>query len=114
MDRKVDINVDNIIDKLLSVRSSKVPKQVNLLESEIKGLCHKSRDIFMQQPIFLELEAPLKICGTWNMIQETFMGSILTSFDYLTMASILPSQTICLWAIMWIGANTHWRWYAYC
>lgn len=53
MDRKVDINVDSIIDKLLAVRSSKVPKQVNLLESEIKGLCHKSRDIFMQQPIFL-------------------------------------------------------------
>jgi serine/threonine-protein phosphatase PP1 catalytic subunit len=41
-----------------------VPKQVNLLEGEIKGLCHKSKEIFMQQPIFLELEAPLKVCGT--------------------------------------------------
>jgi serine/threonine-protein phosphatase PP1 catalytic subunit len=55
--------VDNIIEKLLSVRNSKVPKQVNLLEGEIKGLCHKCKEIFMQQPIFLELEAPLKICG---------------------------------------------------
>lgn len=53
MERKIDINVDNIIDKLLSVKASKIPKQVNLLESEIKGLCHKSREIFMQQPIFL-------------------------------------------------------------
>lgn len=33
VERKVDINVDNIIDKLLSVRNSKVPKQVNLLEN---------------------------------------------------------------------------------
>lgn len=32
MERKVEINVDNIIEKLLSVRNSKVPKQVNLLE----------------------------------------------------------------------------------
>jgi hypothetical protein len=32
MERKIEINVDNIIEKLLSVRNSKVPKQVNLLE----------------------------------------------------------------------------------
>ena len=33
MERKIDINIDNIIDKLLSVRNSKTPKQVNLLEN---------------------------------------------------------------------------------
>lgn len=38
-------------------------KQVQLLETEIKMLCVKARDIFMQQPILLELEAPIKICG---------------------------------------------------
>lgn len=32
MERKVDINIDTIIDKLLSIRSAKIPKQVNLLE----------------------------------------------------------------------------------
>lgn len=53
MERKIEINVDNIIEKLLSVKNSKVPKQVNLLEGEIKGLCHKSKEIFMQQPILL-------------------------------------------------------------
>ena len=31
MDRKIEINVDSIIDKLLTVRNSKTPKQVNLL-----------------------------------------------------------------------------------
>lgn len=74
----MDINVDSIIEKLLSVKNSKVPKQVNLLENEIKGLCHKSRDIFMQQPIFLELESPLKICGTPLITQETSTGSTPT------------------------------------
>lgn len=33
VDRKVDINVDNIIDKLLTLRGSKAIKQVNLLEN---------------------------------------------------------------------------------
>ena len=32
-------------------------------EQEVRGLCLKSREIFLQQPILLELEAPLKICG---------------------------------------------------
>lgn len=36
-------------------------------EQEVRGLCLKSREIFLQQPILLELEAPLKICG------ETFV-----------------------------------------
>jgi serine/threonine-protein phosphatase PP1 catalytic subunit len=36
---------------------------VQLSEGEIRGLCLKSREIFLNQPILLELEAPLKICG---------------------------------------------------
>ena len=47
MERKLDINIDNVIDKLLSVRTSKAPKQVNLLEGEIKALCMKTKEIFM-------------------------------------------------------------------
>ena len=77
MERKVEINVDGIIDKLLAVKNSKVPKQVNLLEGEIKGLCHKCKEIFMQQPIFLELEAPLKVCGISLFIQAIFTDSSL-------------------------------------
>lgn len=38
-------------------------KQANITEQEIRGLCLKSREIFINQPILLELEAPLKICG---------------------------------------------------
>jgi serine/threonine-protein phosphatase PP1 catalytic subunit len=30
---------------------------------EIRGLCLKSREIFISQPILLELEAPIKIVG---------------------------------------------------
>lgn len=58
-----NINVDQCIAKLLEVRGGKPGKQVSLPENDIKALCLKVRDIFMSQPILLELEAPLKICG---------------------------------------------------
>jgi len=48
---------------VLVVRGSRPGKNVQLAENEIRGLCLKSREIFLSQPILLELEAPLKICG---------------------------------------------------
>lgn len=42
---------------------TKPGKLVNLAEEEIKALCLKAREIFIQQPILLELESPLKVCG---------------------------------------------------
>lgn len=40
---------------------------MQLAENEVKGLCLKARDIFLSQPILLELEAPLKICGKFSL-----------------------------------------------
>ncbi|KAK5933063.1 hypothetical protein CgunFtcFv8_004719 [Champsocephalus gunnari] len=57
------LNIDSIIQRLLEVRGAKPGKNVQLQENEIRGLCLKSREIFLSQPILLELEAPLKICG---------------------------------------------------
>lgn len=55
--------------KIIAVRGSKPGKNVQLTENEIKGLCIKSREIFLSQPILLELEAPLKICGLfWKLL----------------------------------------------
>lgn len=50
--------------RVQSVRGNRPGKQVQLLEHEIRYLCTKARDIFINQPILLELEAPIKICGT--------------------------------------------------
>ena len=68
----VDLDIDAIIEKLLDVRGSKPGKQVNLTEQEVRGLCLKSKEIFMSQPIFLELESPLKICGKEKNFYFTF------------------------------------------
>lgn len=53
--------MDSIIDRLLEVRGSRPGKQVQLLETEIRYLCTKAREIFISQPILLELEAPIKV-----------------------------------------------------
>lgn len=56
-------DLDAVIDKLLSVRTARPGKQVNLEDGEIRWLCIKARELFMSQPVLLELEAPIKICG---------------------------------------------------
>jgi len=37
-------------------------------DAEIRGLCIRSREVFMQQPILLELEAPIKVC--WRVLRK--------------------------------------------
>ena len=41
----------------------KAGRQVALKESDVVGLCRKAREIFLSQPILLELEAPVRVCG---------------------------------------------------
>jgi serine/threonine-protein phosphatase PP1 catalytic subunit len=74
----VEADVDSIIERLLEgtaterpsilVRSSRPGKQVQLTENEIRYLCLRSRQIFLEQPILLELEAPIKVCGTLTIL----------------------------------------------
>lgn len=55
------VDLDSIIHRLLEVRGSRPGKYVELSETEIRHLCTKAREIFMEQPILLELEAPIKV-----------------------------------------------------
>merc|ERR1712048_1552133 len=55
------LTVDELIASLLQVRSARPGKEVMLPERQITLLCHAARDIFIAQPILLELEAPIKI-----------------------------------------------------
>ena len=59
-------------------------KSVQLAESEVRGLCLKSREIFLNQPILLELEAPLKICGKFVYVNA---GGLLLFNLILTVLS---------------------------
>ncbi|CAD8108191.1 unnamed protein product [Paramecium primaurelia] len=105
-DGKGEIDVDNIIERLLSVRGSKPGKNVNLSEAEVRGLCIKARDIFISQPILLELEAPLKICGDvhgqyFDLLRLFEYGGYPPESNYLFLGDYVDRgkqslETICL------------------
>ncbi|KUF86761.1 hypothetical protein AM588_10002688 [Phytophthora nicotianae] len=52
------IDVDSIIEKLLSVRGARPGKQVNLTETEIRGLCLHAREVFLAQPFWWSWRRP--------------------------------------------------------
>ncbi|KAK1357201.1 Serine/threonine-protein phosphatase [Heracleum sosnowskyi] len=70
--------LDDIINRLLEFRQARTVRQVQLSENEIRQLCVASREIFLQQPNLLELEAPIKICGD---IHGQY-GDLLRLFEY--------------------------------
>ena len=57
------LNVDEVIDALMAVKGKRPGTMVNLEEETITQLCMTARDVFMTQPILVEVEAPIKICG---------------------------------------------------
>jgi len=63
MNQEVELNVDDIIKTLLDVRTAKPGKQVKLPEHEILGLIRTAKAIFMEQPMLVEVAAPVKVCG---------------------------------------------------
>jgi len=67
--------LDDIIRRLLEVKNLKPGKNAQLSESEIKQLCAAAKEIFLQQPNLLELEAPIKICGNfpYSVAPEQFL-----------------------------------------
>jgi serine/threonine-protein phosphatase PP1 catalytic subunit len=103
---KNDVDIDRIIEKLLEVRGCKNGKQVNLTENEIKGLCTKAREIFISQPILLELEAPIKVCGDvhgqyYDLLRLFEYGGFPPDSNYLFLGDYVDRgkqslETICL------------------
>ena len=59
----ISLNIDIIIEKLLSVRSCVPGKLVDLKEEEIKFIIDKSLPIIKREKVLVELKAPLQICG---------------------------------------------------
>lgn len=100
------LDVDSIIFKLLEVRSYKPGKSVLLTSHEIKNLCLKSKEIFLNQPVLLELEAPLKICGDihgqyHDLLRLFEYGGFPPQSNYLFLGDYVDRgkqslETICL------------------
>lgn len=95
-----------MITRLLEVRGCRPGKNVQMSENEIRQLCNKTREILLSQPILLELEAPLKICGDihgqYNDLLRLFeYGSFPPEANYLFLGDYVDRgkqslETICL------------------
>mmetsp|Transcript_4463 Transcript_4463/g.8457 ORF Transcript_4463/g.8457 Transcript_4463/m.8457 type:complete len:326 (-) Transcript_4463:255-1232(-) len=51
------------IERLRSVQGANPRTEVNLPEDDIVKICRAARNVFLSQPILLELQAPLSVCG---------------------------------------------------
>lgn len=55
--------VPTLIDKMLAVKGNKMQKQILIKEDEIKTVLTEVREVFMAQPMLLEIKPPVRICG---------------------------------------------------
>ncbi|KAJ7148321.1 serine/threonine-protein phosphatase PP1 [Mycena filopes] len=100
------VDLDSVIDRLLEVRGNRPGKFVDLQEHEIHYLCTTAREIFLAQPILLELEAPIKICGDthgqyYDLLRLFEYGGFPPESNYLFLGDYVDRgkqslETICL------------------
>lgn len=73
---------------------------MKIKEKDISLLCKITREIFMEQPVFLELEAPIKICGKLldvishvSLPRNAYILMNLNNTDY--QATLTDNSLIC-------------------
>ena len=60
---EINERLDKLINKLLLAKEYKPNTEIDLLEEEIKWVIIKSYEIIKNQPVFIELNSPINICG---------------------------------------------------
>ncbi|RDX59034.1 hypothetical protein CR513_61919, partial [Mucuna pruriens] len=100
MDKAV---LDDVIRRL---HEGKGGKQVQLSESEIRQLCVNARQLFLSQPILVELRAPIRVCGDihgqyQDLLRLFEYGGYPPAANYLFLGDYVDRgkqslETICL------------------
>lgn len=106
MSDEIEINIDEIIQKLLEVRHQKPGKMVKLLEQEIQGIIKSARSVFLSQNMLVEVSAPVRVCGDIHgqfsdMLRLFEYGGFPPASSYLFLGDYVDRgrqgiETICL------------------
>ena len=99
-------SISGMTQRLLGLRGSPPGTLASLGENEIKVLCQRVRPILLEQPMLLELEAPLKICGDvhgqfTDLLRLLEYGGFPPASNYLFLGDYVDRgkqslETICL------------------
>lgn len=100
------VDIDAIIERLLSAKQNKIGKQIRIHEDDIKYICKTAQEIFKQQPTLLEVKAPIKVCGDvhgqfHDLLKLFECGGFPPSSNYLFLGDYVDRgkqsiETICL------------------
>ena len=95
-----------VTQRLLNLRGSPPGTHASISEHEIKMLCNAARPILLQQPMLVELEAPMKICGDVHgqfsdLLRLLEYGGFPPEANYLFLGDYVDRgkqsiETICL------------------
>mmetsp|Transcript_37577 Transcript_37577/g.76481 ORF Transcript_37577/g.76481 Transcript_37577/m.76481 type:complete len:362 (+) Transcript_37577:366-1451(+) len=98
--------IQSITQRLLSLRGSPPGTLASITEPEIRGLCERARPVLLSQPMLLELEAPIKICGDvhgqyTDLLRLFEYGGFPPEANYLFLGDYVDRgkqslETICL------------------
>lgn len=101
-----ELDLDALIERLLAVRKEAPGTMVELKESEILALISQCRQVFLEQPMLLELDAPVKICGDihgqyYDLLRVFEWGGHPPQSNYLFLGDYVDRgrqniETICL------------------
>ena len=98
--------IQSITQRLLSLRGSPPGTLATISEAEIRNLCDRARPVLLSQPMLLELEAPIKICGDvhgqyTDLLRLFEYGGFPPEANYLFLGDYVDRgkqslETICL------------------
>ena len=102
MNQPKEINIDSLIKKLINPTYKQNPLQYE----EVEAICLYSKDILKKQPVLLELESPLCICGDihgqfddliklFNLVGYPNTQNFLFLGDYVD-RGVQSIETMCL------------------